>query len=138
MRTLWTLILFAGILGTSGAVRPDAPATCAPSCDVPSTTAGFVPPVVVVSSGATVTWASTDGFAHTATEIEGFCFHAAVTKASPGRATFRVEDGVLYAKTPDRAEKACASATKLDDGSFLLRYECLYHPSMVGELVIRG
>lgn len=138
MRTLWALVLVGGILSILGSAEPAAPPACVPLCDVPSTTNAFLPPVVVVASGGTVTWSATDGIPHTATALPGLCFHAAYSKTSPGQATFRVENGAVYAKTPDKPEKACANAEPLPGNAFRIHYECLYHPNMIGELIVRG
>lgn len=131
---LMLLLVLLALPPALAAVEP-----CLPSCTVPGhERAGFLPPVTLVESGATLTWTAPDNVAHTATDAKGFCFHTAFNGNTPGTSTFRLVGGVLVGESPGRAPKVCAAATPLPDGSFVLPYVCLYHPlAMTGQLVVR-
>lgn len=107
-----------------------------PLCTVPSTTFGFVPPATVVASGSTVTWTADDTTAHTATS-DRYCLHVVYAPGGPGAARLEIRDGKLHAITSDRGDRTCTEASPLPaGGGFALRYVCLYHPLMQGQLVV--
>lgn len=117
-----------------------AAAICVPSCEVASGNPDFgvgffASPLVVVTSGDVVTWTSIDA-GHTATDRVRFCFHVIYDEDGGGSATFSIVAGTLFAKV-GTTTKACTSATALPDGSKLLPYECLYHPTMKGQLLVK-
>lgn len=131
--------LALGALLLSGLPAPSAAApvdVCAPACTVLAGPVVFAPPTTVVVSGSTVTWTTpADTTAHTAT-ADSLCFHTQFPVGASGSARFRIEEGVLYAKVPLKAEAACTDALPLGPDAFLLRYVCLFHLPMVGELVV--
>lgn len=117
------------------------PSTCLSDCAVTSSVAGYVPAVMIVESGAEVAWSGlpVENLGHTATEVGAAspCVNV-LYSTNPGRATFTIHDGALWAAQPLKAEKRCATATALPDGSFALRLFCQYHPNtMQGVLVVR-
>jgi plastocyanin len=128
-----TVLLVA--LASFAAAPALAAGACVPSCGVPSSTLGYVPPVTVVASGATVTWSALDE-AHTATaEGAPLCFNVGYGPNNPGSATFRVDATSMYARV-GATERVCASATALPDGSFALRYRCVFHGTMNGVIIV--
>lgn len=125
---LASLVLLAAIPVAAG----DA---CVPSCEVAShQLAGFVPAVVTVASGSTVTWTELDGL-HLAASRD-FCFDATIAKGNPGMATFFVQDGVLYAASEGDPVEACRSATLTPDGTARLEYYCPMHPNMRSAFIL--
>ena len=132
MRQRLVLPLLA-VLAAAPFVAADA---CAPTCTLLAHTQAFVTPVAAVTSGSTVLWQTLD-VGHTATDRVGGCFHTSFSEAELGRALLVVADGALYASGEGGPLEACASAQALPDGSFLLDYVCLFHPSMEGKLLVR-
>jgi plastocyanin len=115
---------------------------CVPACDVGTQGVrglkfAFVPPVTLVTSGSTVTWTSTDGAAHTATDGEGFCFSSGFTEHTVGRALFVIVEGALLASSEFTDMAPCTSALAMPEGGFVLPYDCLYHPDMKAVLIVR-
>lgn len=125
-------------------VPPSVPAAsverCAPSCTVLTVDNAFVPPVTVVESGATLTWAPAPlaRNPHTSTAVgDAPCFNAFYGAGSTARATLTLVDGQLLARTGNGADKPCLDALMMPGGAARLSYVCLLHPStMVGELVV--
>lgn len=116
---------------------------CIPSCDIPSNTSlGFLPPVVFVERGSTVTWSSLDG-GHTATGhatvVQPACFHTEYNSARTGSAFFTVLDGKLFTISELNGGELveCDHALASPDGTFVLDYICDFHGRMAGKLVIR-
>ena len=139
--------LLLGLLALATLVpAAPAPVVCDSACTIQANALGYVLPVVVVRSGANVTWASTDS-THVNRDgvppvgaagscIKADSYHPATNTVSE---QFDIVDGVLYATklgvlVPESF--ACTSATKLPDGSFLLPYYCTLHPTMRGALVV--
>lgn len=124
--------------GAVGVVAP--PAVCVPSCSVPSqTSAGFLPPLTMVTSGAVMTWSSLD-VGHSASEVSDAdaCFDVRYTRARPGSATFVVADGTLLAANVGEPLAACEGALASPDGSFAVPYVCYLHPNtMTGTIVVK-
>lgn len=134
MRRALILLTFLSAL----VLVPPALGACLPLCAVESADgAGFLPPVVVVTSGEAVTWRATDNVGHTATDRADFCFHVGYTPARPGTARFDIVGDLLVATSPGAGTAACNAATRTPDGSFVLDYTCLFHPSsMNAKLVV--
>lgn len=132
------LIFAVAALAASASPAMAGGGVCLPTCDIPSHTLGYFPPVTVVGRGSTVSWSTLD-IGHTATDLEGFCFHAEYVGPQRGTATFTILDDKLFAvsDTQDGSPVECDAARALPDGSFLLHYACLYHQRMEGHLVIR-
>lgn len=119
------------------------PGPCLPGCTIEGQgLLGFIPPVVLVQSGATVTWRGLDYAGHINYEgltnfDEGVsCFVARYADKVRDSATFRLEDGVLFAEQAG-VEKVCTFAVPLPGGAALLPYQCVLHPiAMKGALVV--
>jgi hypothetical protein len=140
-----TLLLGLVALASLAPAAP-APLLCDAECTIQASAAGYVLPVVVVTSGAVVTWASTDSThvnrdglppaGPVGTCIQSDSFHPLTGTVSE---KLEIVDGVLYATKqgePIPTPIACTGATKLPDGSFLLHYYCVLHPTMRGALVV--
>lgn len=123
-----------------------APVFCDAACTISANAAGYVLPAVIVTSGAVVTWTSTDSthvnrdglplVGAQGTCISGDSFHPL---AGPVSEKLEIVGGVLYATkqgVPTPTAVACTGATALPDGSFLLPYYCSLHPTMRGALVV--
>lgn len=103
---------------------------------------GFVPPVLVITSGSTVSWGSTDPERHV--NIEGAaqlgqesCFTVWYDAETAGTARFEVADGVLHGAAIGDALAPCTTATFLSGGEAVLQYHCVIHPTtMRGALVV--
>lgn len=113
-----------------------AAAVCAPACAVASTERAYLPAVLVVASGSTVTWTDADNLGHSATDRAGFCFNVRFPPGGSGSARFDVVDGALYA-TDASGTSECFAATRTPAGAFLLHYECLYHANMEADLLVK-
>lgn len=120
------------------------PLACVPTCEVEGEgLLGFVPPVVVLRSGESVTWRGLDNAGHI--NYEGLinfdetvsCFVARYAGAVEDSVTFRLEAGTLVAEQ-DGVVKPCSFAVPLPaGGAVLLPYQCVLHPtSMKGALVV--
>lgn len=130
------LLIVLACAATPLAASGPTPAGCLPSCEVRSTSFAYASPVLVVESGATVTWASADGLVHTSTDPAAYCFHTAYNAAG-GWATFTIRDGALFARAAWKVDEVpCTGAEPLPEGGFRLSYVCLHHPMMRGELVV--
>lgn len=124
------LVVIVSLAGLPPAAGEDV---CLPSCEVPSHTLAFLPPVTFVSSGSTVTWSTID-IVHTATARNG-CFHVDFNVNAPASARFFIEDGALFGVS-DGETNPCPGALSVADGLFVQDYECLLHPGMRARLVV--
>lgn len=120
---------------------PAVSAVCVPTCEVVSagvrgTRLVFAPPVTVVQTGDTITWTSTDGLSHIASERGDDCFFAWFGPGFAGHAHFFVGEGGVHAAEVGQPLARCAEALALPDGSFLLDYWCPLHPEMVGRILV--
>lgn len=103
---------------------------------------GFLPPVLVVKSGATVTWGSTDPERHV--NIEGAamlgqdeCFATWFDSFTAGSARFEIADGELLGGNLGDPLAPCTTATFTPTGDAVLHYHCVIHPTtMRGVLVV--
>lgn len=132
--TLTTAFVLTAVL-----LPATAAALCVPQCEVPggNNVVGFyAPPLLAITSGETVTWTSLD-VPHTATDRASFCFSVPYDADQPGAAQFFVQSGTLFAKVGSGLPKACSAATALPDGSKLLAYECIVHPTMKAQLLVK-
>lgn len=141
MRRLLALaVLLAGL---APAVVSAGPPLCASACEVVATSAGYVPPVQVVQSGATVTWTAVDAAHPTSNSLtsNGRCFLLPIGMGTSGAVRFRIVGGELRATTSPGTGQAetqtCPGATALPTGDMLLRYQCVIHPQMHAALLIQ-
>jgi plastocyanin len=118
-----------------------APA-CVPGCAAQGGVAGFVPPVLLVHSGATVAWSGLDSLAHENVEGPGVggpassCFTARFSGARAGSATFVLQAGHVVALQAG-VGTPCASAVLLPGGAgALLPYHCRIHPSTMNGVLL--
>ena len=127
---LCALFLVTALATTGGAL----PTTCADPCTVLAATPGFVPAVISIESGTSVTWESLD-ITHPAGEALPSgdpCFIASTTAGFPSPPVAFTWDGATL-----RANGvACDSAQSLPTGEGMLAYRCLLHATMVGTLVV--
>ena len=113
---------------------------CEDECMMPSAGAGFVPPVNVVLSGATVSWSSLDT-SHLNVDGTGLgsdapiCFAVGYNPSAPSDGVTLVIDGALLKATVDGVTKVCQNGRGGDQG-FILPYYCTLHPTMHGTLVV--
>lgn len=112
--------------------------TCTPTCNVTTTSYGYVPAVVVVDSGANLTWTTLDAMDHTATTSR-YCLDARYGTATPAWAKLQVRNGTLHVLHKGAKDwKRCVEADVLPDGSFKLETRCLFHDRFqAGVLIVR-
>lgn len=125
------------LLLAAAALPSAAGDACVPACAVAGTTFAYAPAAVVVTDGATLRWTANDGLGHTST-ADDWCFHTTYNSRAAGAATFRVgDDGTVYAKTATQDERAC-SGEQLGDGALAIPYTCIFHPLMVGRVIVQS
>lgn len=145
--TLVTALALLGAMAlTAGAVTPAVPAICLDACEVPSHSFYYLPPVLTVQDGVTVTWTSLDTVhVHVETPVttsdQGTCFHdTSNVNGEEATVRFDIEDGQLLATTdpgtPQAETQVCQNAVGLEDGGFALAYHCTLHSQMRGALVV--
>lgn len=147
MRTLpQTLFLLPLVVGVGPVAATPTP-LCDGSCEVWSHSIGYLPPVVVLTSGSTVTWTSLDT-SHVDSETlllddTAPCFTVSsdiVTPTPPVR--FDVVAGALVATTdpagPAPLSATCRNAVPAGPTGAALNYHCVLHPEMRGVLVVRA
>lgn len=125
------------LLASSLAVA--TPASCADPCVVPSSFAGYAPPVVEIAPGNRILWTTLD-VTHVQVDA-GNCFVTTASRNSPSAAIrFDVVDGALFATGPgpDGVVRTteCTRAVPLPEGGFLLPYYCRLHPSMQAAILV--
>lgn len=152
-----TAVAHLGAVETEASSTTEAPSDvfqhvgCIPFCETQTTQDGYVSPVTVVESGATVTWVVLEGTLHTATsdvpsedlpsmlmgqspQPRDWCMDTEIPLyGAPGEATFRIEDGQLAVyepKSPAEGWEVCDEALALPGGGFALSYHCNYHPRL--------
>lgn len=124
---------------------PAAPATCTDPCTVSARSAGYVLPVVTIASGQSIVFSSADVGHNTADGTGvgggGNCFGVA---SSPGSdappVTLTIVGASLVASYQDSDGRghsgACASATALPSGGFVVPFYCKLHTNMRGSIVV--
>ena len=121
-----------------------AGALCGDPCQVQVSTAGYVLPVDVITSGTTVVWTASSASHPTSDSARlDRCFLVSIGFGSgPGPVRFDVVGADLIATSyPGTAEEStapCNSAAALPGGGFLLPFQCLIHPWMHGALLVNG
>jgi plastocyanin len=164
MRSSWTWIGVVGALlvVASGAVahlgsvdvEPEPETTdealCVPVCEVDSNREAYVPGLVVVEDGGTVTWSSADGDPHTVTVnpaqdtpqivAEGSssfypdaCVDAEMQPGFPVEVSFAIREDGLHAKVTSSFGadwRACEAAQAVPGGGWLVTYHCQLHPRL--------
>lgn len=140
-----TVLAVLGLLLLALAPTPQAAApegACVPACTVVGAANSFTPRAVALTSGATVTWTTpemADTLSHNAAPVGSYCFAVTWSPGGSGSARFDVVDGALRAtvtKLGVETTKTCTDAIDVGGGAYVLQYECLFHPMMVGELVV--
>lgn len=131
MRSLFALATLVALAAVPLAVG----GSCVPACTVFAHTEQFVPAVLQVDSGSTVTWHTLD-VGHTASDANDLCFNT-FFNLRDGHATFVIAGGALYAAGDGDAPEPCPSASELPDGSFALDYACLFHGNMKAKILVR-
>lgn len=142
MRTIYAIVL---LLACSGLALAALPATCADPCGLDASSAGFILPVAVITSGSNVTWNALD-ITHvnadgTGTSTTDTCFRVNYSPGTPTvPVTFTIVNASLQASYPTGVNQThvatCTEAIALPDGSFALTYYCKLHPEMRGVLVV--
>lgn len=119
------------------------PAPCMGACVVQGEAlVGFVPPVLVMTSGSRVAWEGLDNAPHVNIEgalepPEASCFVVAYGGGSRSpEVGLRLQGGGLVAELDGRT-LPCTSATMLPGGSALLGYQCVIHAlTMKGHVLV--
>lgn len=131
------LVLLAGL-----AAALPGPLVCAGTCEIAGADAGYVAPVTLVESGASVVFTALDHGHVTADgglPGSGFaCFQVEFNPLQPSAAVrFDVADGALHA-TKDGRTVRCDNAVALPNGDFELPYYCRLHTQMHATLVVKA
>lgn len=136
MRTILLSLVLLAPLATA------LPVVCGAECRVGADSlTGYTPPVLLLRSGSSVTWTTTDGAPHIQQEVRLSgatepCFSAVSTGDEPVSLPVRFEiaaDG-LFA-TSDAATLRCENAIQTSAGH-ALQYYCALHPSMRAILMV--
>lgn len=127
-------ILFVGAALLALPLIAATPLACADPCDVTATSAGYAAPIVDVIDGGSVVWRSLDvGHVQAASD---FCFvQNANTFSQPEAVRFDLFAGGVAATIAGETLE-CADAVTLDDGTALLPYHCVLHPTMRGVVMV--
>lgn len=135
--------LVALLVPTSQSAAP--PITCPDACTIGATSEGYLPPVVVVTEGALVSWEAIDGTPHANTDA-GLSVDPCMFVDIPGGEVsepiaFEILDGELRVRDdlgPNETTTACANAVALPNGGFAISYFCVLHPQLMrGALVVQ-
>lgn len=144
MRRLITALILTAFVASPMGARADV-VTCGDPCTVQASINAYIAPVVSIRSGGAVQWVSIDqDVSHPTgeTDHEDPCF---LFPAHPDRElvpiTFTIGGGALSATQPyigpgpyPVGTNPCTTATGLDDGSFVVQYQCWVHPWMYGAI----
>ena len=136
-----TLIVLAALAVASGGMALPGPLTCSTTCVVASNGAGYVPPLLIVESGASIVWKSLDT-SHVSAEGTGLgdaaepCFLVSYSSSNPSDpVTFAIAAGSVTATVGDDTA-TCGNTHELPDGGLLLPYWCALHPNMRAALIV--
>ena len=126
------------------ALAPATPLACS-SCDITASSAGYTGTVVEVTSGGIVTWTSTD-IAHLQLDsgTHDACLAIVANGGEPSGPTWLnlTVDGLMVTGDREmgngleRSTLSCGNAVTIPDGSALLAYQCAFHPTMRGALLV--
>lgn len=142
LRLVAPLALLLALSVMPPAPAAPAPGVCADACFIDGNSFAYLPPVMLVQSGASVTWRSADT-AHVTDEGTGFgggtgCFTVshAPTADSESVAFVSTHDGLMAYTDGKAGPERCAHAVDLQDGRYALPYYCILHGTMRGVLVV--
>jgi len=128
---IWTIGL--ALIAIAPLVTADVP--CSADCEVSGGAQGYLPPVLVMSNGADVHWVTNDGGPHANTAaFSDPCISPDQVSFGPngGSADVRMDIvGSELQSTINGSTVTCTGAVALPDGSFVLHYFCVLHPTQM-------
>jgi plastocyanin len=124
------------IVSSAGPIARATPAACASPCSIIASSAGYIAPSVEIAEGTTVHWTSIDTSHPTTDDRIDPCFIAQAGPETPLiPVKFTVAAQTLRA-TIGTTTRTCDGAVAVDEGTFILPYQCLLHPWMHGALIV--